>query len=129
MPEPRPDRCQATAANGQPCSAKPRPGRPLCLWHDPEADEKRREISRKGGAARSNAAKARKQLPANVLTASEWQDLVGTVAKGVITGKLSPGVGQAVASLARAHRDLAELGRLEEQVAALEALVGRGRSA
>ena len=71
----KPDRCQATAASGKTCSATPRPGRSYCLWHDPAAAEERRELARRGGAGRSNAARARKALPAEALTLREGQGM------------------------------------------------------
>ena len=123
------ERCSQTNRDGGPCSGDALPGRPFCLFHDPERRAQLAASRSQGGRAKSNANRARKQIPTEVLTATEFQGLVCVVAKGVINGRLSPGVGNAVANLARAHKDLAEVGRLEDQVASLEALVGRGRSA
>ena len=118
-------RCSGTNKDGAPCSAPALPDRGWCAWHDPAMRERVAAGRVRGGQAKSNAARAKKRLPADVLTATEWQALVGVVAKGVLSQKLSPGIGQAIASLARAHRDLAELGRLEEQVAELDAMIRR----
>ena len=116
------DRCQATAASGQPCSAPPRPGRPYCLWHDPEADTQRRELSRRGGQARSNAARARKKLPAGVLSNDELRGVVGQTIADVRSGKVEPGVGSSVASLARAYVAVTAAGAVETLQAQVDEL-------
>jgi len=121
-------RCRGVNTSGSPCSGRPLPGKSLCAWHDPSMQERIAAGRAAGGKAKSNANRATKQLPKSVMTATEFQGLVCVVATGVVAGKLTPGVGAAVASLARAYKDLAEVGRLEDQVAELEALV-RGRSA
>jgi len=118
------ERCQATAASGKPCSATPRPGRPYCLWHDPEAADQRRELSRRGGVGRSNAARARKQLPAGVLTGKELQGLVGVTIKRVLTGATEPAIGNSIANLARAYIAVAEAGEIETRLADLEKAAG-----
>jgi hypothetical protein len=118
------ERCQATAASGQPCAATPRPGRPYCLWHDPDAAEHRRELSRKGGRARSNQARAKKGLPAGVMTNDELRGLVGLTIKGVLAGRVEPGVGNCVANLSRSYIAITEAGELEERLQALERQAG-----
>ena len=114
------EHCQANNAEGNQCGAKPRPGRPVCLWHDPEAAELRRELSRKGGQARSNKARARKSLPADPMTAAELHSYLGLVFKGVIAGKIEPGVGTATATIARTMVDLAREADLEQRITNLE---------
>ena len=113
----KPDRCQATANSGKPCSASPRPGRPFCLWHDDAAAAERRAISRKGGEARSNRARARKQYADGALTPVEVEGLIGDTIHGVISGKLEPGVGNAVANLARAAMAVREAADFEAALA------------
>jgi len=122
----RPDRCQATAASGKPCSASPRPGRPFCLWHDPEAGEARRELSRKGGKGRSNRARAAKHLPGEVLTPATLQGLLGKTLRDVIAGRVEPGVANAAANLGRAIVAVREATEVEERLSALEAAAGIG---
>ncbi len=127
----KPERCQATAASGQPCSATPRPGRPFCLWHDPEAEEARRELSRKGGAARSNRARAAKRLPPEAMSLTELQGVLSSVLRDVIAGKTEPGVGNCAAGLGRAIAAIAQVADLEERLTELEAAAGianRGRA-
>ena len=123
----KPERCQATAASGKPCSATPRPGHPYCLWHDPAAADERRELSRKGGHGRSNAARARRTLPHDVLTPADLQGVLGRTLRGLIAGKVEPGVANAAANLGRAIVAVREATELEERLTALEAAAGIGR--
>ena len=121
------DRCQATARNGKPCSATPRPGRPYCAWHDPEAAEQRREWSRRGGAARSNRERARKQIP-DALTTEELAGWLSVAFRKVLTGGMEPGVATAAATVARAViavSEAAALQRLEDRIDELERLAAR----
>lgn len=57
-------KCQAIARSGRPCGSPPLAGSAWCFIHDPAGAEARRESSRKGGHARSNAARAKKEIPA-----------------------------------------------------------------
>ena len=127
----KPDRCQATAASGKPRSATPRPGSRFCLWHDPRAAEERRELSRKGGHGRSNAARARRGLPGEVLTPAELQGVLGRTLRGLVAGEVEPGVANAAANLGRAIVAVRAATELEDRLSALEAAagVGRGRTA
>ena len=123
------DRCAALTKDGNPCSARPRPGSNRCPWHDERLSERRREWSARGGAARSNQARARRQLPAGVLTNEELRGLVGMTIKRVLTGTTEPAVGNSVAALARAYVAVTEAGaveRIEDRLAELERLAARG---
>ncbi len=119
----KPERCQAITKNGSPCGATPVPGDTLCAWHSPSWEEKRRAWSRKGGEARSNKSRAKKQLPDNVLTLQEVQGLLGLTFKGVISGRIEPGVGTAAASIAKAMVAVAGVAEIEEQIAELRRMI------
>jgi len=127
----KPDRCQATAASGKPCSASPRPGRPFCLWHDDEAVAERQAISRKGGAARSNSVRARRKFASSALGSDQVLGLLSVALRDVIDGKLEPGIANAAANLGRAIVAVREATEVEARIAALEvaAGIGDGRSA
>ncbi len=116
--------CEATAASGQSCSAPARPGRRWCVWHDADAVAERREMSRKGGAARSNKSRVRKQYVDGILSPAELEGLIGTTLKGVLMGKIAPGQAQAVASLARAAMSVREASEIEERLRSLEERAG-----
>jgi len=121
------ERCQAVAKNGKPCGATV-VADGMCAWHAPSWEAKRRQWSAKGGAARSNKNRVRKQLPANVMSTVELRGLLGTVLKAVVAGRLEPGIGNASANLARALNELAKTSELEERLTALEAAAGIGRT-
>src|SRR5215212_436170 len=113
------DRCPATTQSGKPCSAKPRPGSTWCAWHDPALAQRRSAWSAKGGANRSNKSRARKALPAELMTMEEVQSYLGVTLRGVLSGTVDPGVGTAVATIARAMTTVAGAGALEQQIAGL----------
>ncbi len=124
--------CEATAASGQPCSAPARPGRRWCVWHDAEAAAERREMSKKGGAARSNKSRARKQYVDGILSPAELEGLIGTTLKGVLMQKITPGQAQAVASLARAAvavREASAIEKLQTDVETIQTALRRGGAA
>ncbi len=118
------ERCQAITKSGSPCGATPVPGDTLCAWHSPAWAEKRRQWSKKGGAARSNRARAAKRLPAESLTLAEVQGLLSVALKGVLAGRIEPGVANAVANVARTMTTVAEAGELEERIRELEEAAG-----
>lgn len=113
------ERCQGTTKGGRPCGAKPLPGAALCPWHSPDWAGRRAEWSAKGGANRSNTVRAKKVLPDHVLDMSEVQGLLCVALKGVLTGKVEAGVGNAAANLARAIATVSEAASFEEQLADL----------
>ena len=117
-------RCQATNQAGQPCSAQHwQDG--WCRWHHPSLEAERREWSRRGGANRSNKQRAKRQLPDGALSAAQLNGLLGTTLKGVLVGRVEPNVGNCVASLARAIRDVAGWADLDERLSQLEREEGR----
>ena len=120
--------CNATTTAGAPCSARPVLPSGWCYWHDPATAAARDQARRDGGAARSNKARARKQYADGALTPVEVEGLLGTTLRAVIAGRLEPGVGNAVASLARAAmavRDAGEVERLAGEVDELKAMLAR----
>ena len=108
------ERCVATTQTGKPCGARPVPGLGTCPWHTPDWTDRRREWSRKGGANKSNASRARKQLPAGLLTVDELRGTLGLTIKRVIDGELEPSIGNSVAALARAYVAVTEAGAVED---------------
>ena len=109
-------RCAATNANGKACEAQPVRPSGYCWWHDPAAAAERDRKRREGGANRANKARARRQL-AEPLTADEIRSHLGVVFRGVIVGRIEPGVGTAAATIARALLDVAKVAEIEGQVA------------
>ena len=111
--------CRGRTKGGEPCGAKPRPGTDLCPWHAPDLAERRAEWSARGGRQSSNRARARKHLPADLLTMGEVQAYLGVALKGVLAGKVEPGVGTAVANIARAMTQVAGASEFADDLADL----------
>jgi hypothetical protein len=113
-----PERCQATTRSGKRCGATV-VAEGMCAWHAPSWDAKRRAWSAEGGRKRSNAARARKELPAEPLTTAELHSWLGVAFKSVLAGKMEPGVGTAAASIARTMAELAKIANFEDELAAM----------
>ena len=116
-------KCGSTNQAGQPCGAVPyRDG--WCRWHHPDLAEQRRAWSAKGGASRSNRARAAKALPAQAMSLEEVRGALSVALKGVLGGRLEPGVANAVAALGRALVTVTEASDLEKRIGELEAAAG-----
>jgi hypothetical protein len=120
------NQCAATTQAGKPCAATPRPGRTLCAWHSPDFAEQRRTWSAKGGANKSNKARASRDLADAGLTMPEVGGLLSGALKKVADGTMEPGVGTALATLARAIVAVQEAGALEDRLSQLEVRAGLG---
>jgi len=122
------EKCHGTHRQGGSCSATPQPGKALCLWHDPARAAERAEWSTRGGRAKSNKARARKDIP-DAVTAAELEGVLTAVLKGVIVGRVEVGRANAAANVARALIAAKEAGTLEARLEALEHRAGVGRIA
>lgn len=117
-------KCSARNKDGRPCSAHAWADG-LCRWHHPDLETQRTEGRRKGGAARANAARAKRRLPADVLSVDDVRGVVGRTITSVLAGDVEPGVGNCVANLARVALMAAEhsaLADLDTRLAGIEAL-------
>jgi hypothetical protein len=117
-------RCTAQTTSGRPCSAQPVRPDGYCYWHSPATASERADARRRGGRNRSNQARAKKQLPAEVMTDEELLAWLGITFKRVIAGQMLPNVGNAAATIARAMVAVRQASELEERLAALEARAG-----
>jgi len=114
------EKCAGTNVDGTPCSAQPRPGKPTCIWHDPEAKAQRSEWSARGGSARSNKSRAAKTLPAAILTTDELISWLSLVFRQTIGGQLTPGIATATATVAKTIIEIGKVALVEERLAELE---------
>jgi hypothetical protein len=114
--------CKAIKADGTRCKGPPRADG-LCWAHSPELRAKAIDAKRQGGRARSNAARAKKQMSVDLQTIVK---MVESSMAGVYKGTLTPPQGQALASLAGAWVRLHEHGELEARLRDLEARAGTG---
>src|SRR3954468_20727186 len=116
--------CQAMNSEGQPCQARPVLPSGFCYWHCPDQAEKRRRNNAKGGANRSNAARAKKALPAAVLTTQDLEGVLSKAIRDVLAGTLEPGPANAAAGLSKALVAIREASDLEKRLSALEQAAG-----
>ena len=112
-------RCTAKNAAGSPCSATPVRADGYCWWHSPALAEERDAARRRGGAARSNRARARKQLAGDVRDMTDVKARLMVALVKVEAGELDPGPANAMANLARAIATVAGVADFELQLAQL----------
>jgi len=120
--------CAGRNRDGRPCAARPLPGSNWCPFHDPERAEARREWSRQGGASRSNAARARKALPAD-FTVDDLRGTLAIVLARTVRGDMAPGVATATATVARAWLLANEQADVIQRIEALEEQAEQRRGA
>jgi hypothetical protein len=115
--------CSAIAKSGSRCRRPALAGKQHCLMHDPESAQLRLEASRKGGRARSNAARAAKALPP-AMTSDDLLVTLSEAIRKVDRGELEPGPANAISSLARAMNSIRETTEIERRLAELEQRAG-----
>jgi len=121
-------RCNGTNKAGEQCNGKALPGSPYCIAHDPTKIVAITEARRKGGAARSNRAKARRELEGAAMTAAELNGILAVTIRQVLSEKKAPGIGQAIAALSRAALEAGKATDLENRMAAIEQRLTRNAS-
>jgi hypothetical protein len=117
--------CSGTTKAGEPCKAKALPGSAYCLAHDPNRVVEMAAYRRQGGKAKSNAARAKKALPAEPLTTAEAHAYLSVAFRQALARRLDAPMLNALSNAAKA---LADLNRTVEQdavIAELEAKIAR----
>lgn len=126
-----PTSCTGRNKSGAPCSAQAyKDG--LCRWHHPDLETQRTEERRRGGHARSNAARARKALAGDIRDMTDVKARLMVALAKVEEGELEPGPANAMANLARAIATVASVADFEGQLAELRhevAMLAEGRGA
>ena len=119
-------RCEATTANGEPCSAPSNlvdTESGLCPSHDPAIRDRIREGARKGGQASARKRRAggldEGELP-ELEHPKDAERLLEIVARAVATGRLAHNEGKAIARLVREWLRARDAGEVEDRVEALE---------
>ncbi len=115
--------CSATRTNGERCRATALPKRSQCFAHDPANKELAMAARRKGGANRSTARRVQKRMPREM---SDIVEIIEAALGAVLTSKVTPSQGHAVASLVGAWVRLHELGEFTQRLDALEAAAADG---
>jgi hypothetical protein len=121
--------CPGPNREGGPCGARVQPGREWCQWHDPTRAAERAEWRRKGGKARSSAARARREIELADAGIPALPGILFGALRKVERGALDPPVASAMATLSRALIAAQQAHELEERLAALEQRAGIGRTA
>ena len=117
--------CKSPNRAGGPCGAQHyRDG--WCRWHHPELEAQRQAERAAGGQARSNKVRARRQLADAVLTINDLDGLLCRALVQVAAGKVEPGVGSAMATIAKTITGIRQAGELERRLEELERAAGIG---
>ncbi len=106
------EKCQSIAKSGNPCGATV-VADGMCAWHAPSWADRRRQWSAEGGRKRSNASRAKKQMP-ELMTTDEVAAYLGVVFKQLITHRTEPAIATAAAAVARAMIAVAESAAIEQ---------------
>lgn len=117
-------KCTGTNRDGTPCSARPQPDRPFCLWHDPERAADRKRWTQNAGRAKAHRVQARKKILAAGLELPAVDAALCKALQDVLAGEIEPNVATAAATLARAIVATRQAGELEQRIAALEERAG-----
>ena len=113
--------CHGITRAGERCRARPLAGSTYCVNHSLDVTaEQRRGWAAKGGANSSNRARARKQLPGEVMEPDEIGAWLAICFKRVIAEKMDPGVANAVSTMSRAMLVVREASDIEDRLNALE---------
>lgn len=109
-------RCSGITKGGKQCPVTPPEGRTFCVFHDPERQAEASEARRRGGYNRKAVTRARKLLAAGVKTMADVQEELLFAFVGVRDGDLDPRTALALASLARALKDVVVSADYETQI-------------
>jgi hypothetical protein len=111
--------CSAIAKSGSRCQRPALAGKQHCLMHDPESAELRREASRKGGHARSNAARAAKVMqPA--LTTDDLLVTLSEIIRRAEKSEIEPGIVNCISGAARTMNEIRKTTEIERRLEELE---------
>jgi len=118
-------KCKAPNRTGKPCSATHfKDG--YCRWHHPDLEAQRAAERAAGGQARSNKARARRQLADAVMSIEDMDAFLCASMVKVAAGRMEPNVGSAVATLAKTVVAIRQASELERRLEELERAAGIG---
>ena len=113
------ERCEFLKPDGERCKARARPGRPFCIFHDPQCAQQRTEARRRGGQTRSRPAAT---LPGDtpdlpLKTVGDVTAALAVTINQTRRGELDPKVANSVAYLAGVLLRTLEVAAQMEQLA------------
>ena len=111
--------CNGITKGGKKCRARVIPGTNWCVFHSAD-DAQRKAWAAQGGANSSAKARARKQLPGELMGADEIGAWLAICFKRVIAEKMDPSVANAVSTMSRAMLAVREASDIEDRLNALE---------
>jgi hypothetical protein len=120
-------KCTGQNRAGGPCGADAQPGKRLCIWHDPDRAEERRQWQADGGKARSHSARARREIEAVDAGIPQLPGILFQALREVEAGDIEPPVASAMATLSRAIIAASQAHELEDRLASLEQRAGIAR--
>ncbi len=114
--------CTSTRTDGQPCTARALPESAYCFAHDPAVRQRRIEGNRRGGQAKSNAARAARQWAAigREVPDEDLPAVIKALIFSVRSGAVEPAVATCIAGLAKTALQLHSDIDLERRIEALE---------
>ena len=116
--------CRGITHRGERCRARPRTDSAWCLNHDPAiSDEQRRVWKARGGHNSASKVRARKSLPAEVMSVEEIEAYLALVFRHVIVGRIDPSVGTAASNIARTMAELKKAA-MDERLGEIERVLG-----
>ena len=118
--------CLGTNREGGPCSGHVNEGQQWCQWHDPAREAERQEWRRRGGQKKSNKQRARKQLADQAMSIDDLDALLCLALKRVAAGQMQPGVGMAMAGIAKTITTIRSTADFEKRLKELERAAGIG---
>lgn len=119
--------CKGTNRAGGPCSATPQTGKTWCVWHDPGLVEQRKQWNRDAGRAKSNKNRARKKLSEAVMTIDDIDAALCAAMQQVGSGTMEPGIGTAMATIAKTVIGIRTASEIERRLTDLEERAGTVR--
>ncbi len=119
------EQCNGVNKQGERCNGKALPDSEFCIAHDPKKVIAIAEARRRGGQARGNRSRAKRELEGAAMTASELGGILALTIRHILAGEQTPGVGQAIAALSRASLEAGKSSDLEERMSQIERRLGR----
>jgi hypothetical protein len=115
--------CSALTKSGAPCRA-PALASGWCVSHDPNRVVEIAEYRRRGGQAKSNRARARRQLPIEPMGNDELRAWITVAFAKAMKGQMAPALLNALSNAAKTMAELQRESTIEERMSEIERKLG-----